>query len=442
VAGILLTAALSGAVPLPSDHLRGMLPWSLAGRPAPDPGTWDSLWWDGVAQFLPWRWTLGDALRSGELPLWSPRSFCGHPFAANGQSACFYPPTLLLCGLFPAGRALGLLWVFHLALAILLTWGLARRMRTSHGGGLAAGLVYAGGGFMLAWAPVPSLIQSAAWLPGALWAVEALLHERPWRGVLGLALCLGMAVLAGHMQVAGYVWLTALGWGVARLIGRALRHKRAPVRPMALGFVLALGLAAVQWAPTAELGQLSPRGGALPTPEGYRFAQQLALKPLHLSTLLWPTALGAPGDGTYAGPAFAEHFCGLGPLSLALAVLTVVRNRRRHTYGMLALAGVALAVALATPLAALIYFHLPFLGQTAGFQRVLFVFCLAAAVLTGSGLDSLGDWTAGRMRRGLARSLRLALLLALTGQAVWMTARLLPLTVSRASRCRPAARRA
>ncbi|MCD6351561.1 MAG: hypothetical protein J7M26_05535 [Armatimonadetes bacterium] len=429
LAALLIAAAAVGLVPLPIDHLRAMAPWSiLLPGTAPPANTWDSLWWDGVAQFLPWRTVAADALKSGQMPLWSPWSFCGQPFAANAQSACFYPAAVVFLLLFSPARAMSLLWLFHLALAAFLTYGLARRMNATPAGALAAGIVYAGGGFMLAWAPVPSLMQSAAWLPGALWAVEALLHERPWRGALALGACLALALLAGHMQVGGYVWLTTFLWATGRLIGRAIRHKPWPVLPVALGFVLALGLAAVQILPTAELGKLSPRGGAVPTAAGYQFAKLLALKPVHLLTLAWPFALGVPGDGTAVEPAFAEHYAGLGPLSFLLMVLAVVGNRRKHTYGMLALALLALLVAMGTPLAALLYFHLPFLGQTAGFQRLLFVACLGLAVVAGLGLDAAVLKMAEGGRKVAARGVTGALLVLLLAQACVLTARLLPLT--------------
>jgi hypothetical protein len=433
LAAVLLATAAAGIVPVPARHLNAMLPWSLAPSATPPAATsWDSLWWDGVAQFYPWRWTLHDSLRKGEIPLWSPWSFCGYPFAANGQSSCFYPPALFACAVWTPGRAMSILWLFHLALAVFLTWGFARRMGISSVGGLAGGIAYAGGGFILAWSPVPSLVQSASWLPGALWAVEALLHQRPWSGAFALALCLAMSVLAGHMQIAGYVWLVTALWVAARLIGRAVRRKPWLLLPPLVALVLAAGLSAVQWLPTAELGRLSPRGGEIPTAQGYRFAQLLALKPKHLLTAVWPTLYGLPNDGTYTGVAFAEHFCGLGPLTLLLAVAGIVGKRTKHTVAMLALAALALSIGMATPVARLIYFCVPLLGLTAGFQRTLFVFCLAFAVLAGMGFDLVQCLLRGRGVLASSRSIICtALLLTLTGQAIWITARILPFAHAR-----------
>jgi hypothetical protein len=431
--GLLLLALLLGAgaalafgglTPLPLNQQEGMAPWSLNATHAPDPATWDSLWWDGVAQFLPWRWEVGDALRHGKLPLWSPWSFCGQPLLANGQSAALYPPVALCCRFLEPAMAIAVLWVIHLALAFVLTWLLARRLGCGHFGGAASGLIFATGGFMLAWAPVPSLIQSAAWLPGALYGVEEALHKRPFRGALILGLCLAASILAGHMQVAGYVWLTVIAWAAIRLFFRAIRHKPWPAVPILGGIVLGILLSAGQWLPTAELGRLSPRGGEKPSAQGFAMAQQLALQPEHLATLVWPGALGFPKTGTYHGFAFAEHFCGLGPLTFLLALTALLFVRHKWVFGMGATALAGLILAMGTAPAELIYFHLPFLGQTAGFQRTLFIFCLAWSLLAGLGLDRVLRGREGASRTAISAVL-FALLLA---QAVWLIGSVVPLS--------------
>jgi hypothetical protein len=431
--GLLLLAIIIGAgaalvvgglTPLPLGQQEGMLPWSLDAPRAPGPATWDSLWWDGVAQFLPWRWAVGDALRHGQLPLWSPWSLCGQPLAANGQSASFYLPVLLRCWVSDPAMAIAALWVGHLLVAFVLTWLLARRLGCGPFAGAAAGLMYATGGFMLAWVPVPSLVQSAAWLPGALYGVEEALHKRPARGALILGFCLAMAVLAGHMQVAGYVWLTTVVWAAVRLILRAARHKPWPVAPIAGGLALGLALSAAQWLPTAELGRLSPRGGEKPTAQGFAMAQQLALKPAHLAALAWPGTLGLPKAGTFHGFAFAEHFCGLGPLTFLLALVALAVVRRKWVYGLAATAAAGLLLATASPPAGLLYFHLPFLGQTAGFQRTLFIFCLAWSLLAAFGLDRVLEGRTGGARLGMSA----ALFFLLAAQAAMLAGAVLPLS--------------
>jgi len=84
-----------GKAPVAGVYQAQMRPWSAALSPATGGRQWDSLLWDSVAQFYPWRLLLHRAGSSGELPLWNPYQFAGYPFVGNGQSAIFYPPNWL-----------------------------------------------------------------------------------------------------------------------------------------------------------------------------------------------------------------------------------------------------------------------------------------------------------------------------------------------------------
>jgi hypothetical protein len=78
------------------------------------------------------------------LPFWNPHSFCGMPFASNGQTAIFYPPNILYwllpirpamlgdaflhgvllgCGGYMLGRALQLQRTSSIVLALCLMLG-------------------------------------------------------------------------------------------------------------------------------------------------------------------------------------------------------------------------------------------------------------------------------------------------------------------------------
>jgi len=58
-----------GRVPVPVGQQGWMLPWAGAQWPDKNIEQWDAFWWDGVAQFYPWRLQLHRALRRGEWPL-------------------------------------------------------------------------------------------------------------------------------------------------------------------------------------------------------------------------------------------------------------------------------------------------------------------------------------------------------------------------------------
>jgi hypothetical protein len=57
--------------------------------------------WDSKNQFYPFLRYLGAALEHGELPLWNPYHFSGHPAVADPQSLLFTPTMLLFGWLVP-----------------------------------------------------------------------------------------------------------------------------------------------------------------------------------------------------------------------------------------------------------------------------------------------------------------------------------------------------
>ncbi len=50
---------------------------------------------DFQGMFYPLQTYVSQTIHTGELPLWNPHEFIGHPVADNPQSALFYPATWL-----------------------------------------------------------------------------------------------------------------------------------------------------------------------------------------------------------------------------------------------------------------------------------------------------------------------------------------------------------
>ena len=66
--------------------------WPLTGMVVP---------WDSKNHFYPMLRYLGEALAHGELPLWNPYHFSGHPSVADPQSLLFTPTMVLFGWLVP-----------------------------------------------------------------------------------------------------------------------------------------------------------------------------------------------------------------------------------------------------------------------------------------------------------------------------------------------------
>jgi hypothetical protein len=373
---------LTGETLLPGAMLRGFAPFS-ADPQAP----WRILQWDALGQYYPWRAFAARQLHAGVLPLWNPHQFAGAPFVANLQSAVFYPlnfPFWLL----DTTYAFGVSAAIHTLLAAAGTYFLAQRRRLSRAASLLAAIAFGFCGYLAAWALLPTLANTASWLPLLLLLLEGASAPKdnsphsafrvPHSAFLALALA--CALLAGHAQVFVYLVLALL----LRALFLPQRKRAAGVLCFALPLSAALG--AIQILPTLELTRLGHRaaqGGA--SAGGWAEIGKRALQVSELPSLLfpgWPMNWGTLNENFgYVGLAVAL-------LALAGVLLPAPRESAPHYFaGALALFG--LLYALATPLSQLFYFGVPGVSQMGGVGRALVLWSLGAALLAAFGLDAL-----------------------------------------------------
>ena len=413
---------------LPADLLRDVAPWRTANPASLVP--WNPLMWDGIAEFYPWRLFAAQTLRSGTLPLWNPHQFCGTPFVANSQSAVFYPLNLLFC-LLPVAQAFGVSVLLHL----FLTGGFAYRFLRSPALGLgrAASLLGAVAWQMchwqIAWLALPTFLCVSAWLPLALLLVDrAALRPSATRAV-PLGLCLGLMLLAGHLQIALYCFGLITAYAVFRILPRVKPQWPALLGCAALALLFAFGLAAPQLLPAFELARYSHRAGGPPTWAAYQGYVRLAVPPVNLVTLFLPGFFGSPTRGTYwgiptnGGPgAYMENACYGGALTLLLALTGLgAAWRGSATTRFFAISAVlSLLLALGTPLNALPFFGLPGFAQTGSPGRILVLwsFCLSVLAAVGAQAVLQGRWRALSQGAGAFAAVFLA---ALGYAVVWVS---------------------
>ena len=448
---LLWPVVFGGEAFLPADLLRDIAPWR-----SPDPQSlvpWNPLMWDGMAEFYPWRKFAAETFRSGFLPLWNPHQFCGTPFVANSQSAVFYPLNLVFC-LLPVAQAFGVGVLLHLFLTGCFAYGFLRS--PALGLGRAASLVGAVSWqlchWQVAWLALPTFLCVSAWLPLALLLTDWAAHRASPSRAVPLGLCLGLMLLAGHLQIALYCLGLIAAYALFRIGPRLKRQWPALLGCAAVTALLAFGLAAPQLLPAVELARASHRAGGPATWAAYQGYVRLALPPVHLVTLFLPGFFGSPTRGTYwgirlnGGPGgYMEYacYCGILPLLLALTGLAAKRSplapnsggtgeetERRAFHsdppriggggGFFALAALlSLLLALGTPLNALPFFGLPGFAQTGSPGRILVLWSFCVSVLAGIGTEAVlrADWRA--MRYGLSAFAAL-LIVTFAYTAIWI----------------------
>ena len=169
-------------------------------------------------------------LQNGQLPLWNPYIYAGHPFLADIQSAVFYPLSLLTMLLTAVKgltyRAMEVEAIGHFFFAALFTYLLARRLTRSRVGGLAAATAFAFSGYLTSYPPLQlAILETQVWLPLILLlldvAAERLDASRGgrWaalRWTVAAGVVFGVALLAGHPQSGMLVGYGGLAFGLFR----------------------------------------------------------------------------------------------------------------------------------------------------------------------------------------------------------------------------------
>lgn len=347
---------------------------------------------DAATQFYPWYGYLGERLGAGQIPEWNPAQFAGAPFAADPQSGWMYLPAMLFFTLLPRLVAIVAFLSFHLLLAGLATWVLARLVGIGRLGAVVAATAYMGSGVVLGRMPCcPASYELASWVPVCLAGVEVAVQSRHWQGriagwsVTGVALSQVLAVWLG--QGAYYVLLLTGAYMTYRIVFDApagsLMVARWRDRLVLLGLhgavvlVAAFGLAAAGILPRLEYNPVSNVAGGTYRGSGAIEAQ-----------------VGGASAETVIGGIFQPSLYYAGVVTLALAVAAVVilgsRHATRFWLGM-AIVTIVLAIPAGTPLH-LVFSLLPRFEELHGHwpERVVLITYIAPAMLAGAMVTSLG----------------------------------------------------
>jgi hypothetical protein len=223
----------------------------------------NTLLYDQVYQFYPWRAYTAQVLQQGTLPWWNPYIYCGAPFLAADQPAVFYPLNVLTYVLSAADAALATA-LARLLIAGLTTYWFLRTIGAGRFGGMLGGISYAFGGFMVVFLGHPHT-NVATWLPALFLTLEWLYRKNSTRHVAFVALVTAAQLTGGHAELCLYT-LTAgalyylfrvvsAWWGRRRLPSSAAR----PWKPMALhilsfsmAMILGFALASIHLLPFLE----------------------------------------------------------------------------------------------------------------------------------------------------------------------------------------------
>jgi hypothetical protein len=258
---------------------------------------------DHWLQHYPWSYLLHSSLRNFQLPFWTPSFHCGFPIAAESQIGIFYLPNLVLFALLPFKIAYSYLNVFHFAVSALGTYAYARHMKLEPAASFIAAFLFVfGTGYGGAYYNITSL-KTISWFPVALLFLEKYIDGQKMRYFIFNGFVLGMALVAGYLQVAALMYFIFLIYSVLRIFLFTETKRTFILAKMRLlwSVILILLLATIVALPqlllTFNLAMLSNR---VALSEEYAYVGSMS--PFVLLTLIIPTLQGVfRGNSVYVG---------------------------------------------------------------------------------------------------------------------------------------------
>ncbi len=247
--------------------------------------------WDSKNHFYAMFRFLGDSLQNGEIPLWNPYHFGGHPAAADPQSLLFTPTMMVFALIAPRAsmQVFDAVILAHLLAGGFCILGLFRRWRWHPSGAVLAAILFMLGGAASSRLQHTGIIISYSFFPAALWSLDVMLERRSACSALVFGLCASLMVL-GRDQVAFLLSLTLIAYLVfaAAQSGSALAFLRQRAGVVARAALIIIAVMGVPILLTMQFIAESNRPGF---PFGVAAAGSLA--PVNLITLFVPNFFGS-----------------------------------------------------------------------------------------------------------------------------------------------------
>ncbi len=354
----------------------------------------------------PYRAFFADELRAGRFSRWFPGLYCGMPLFSESQAGYLHPFKYLLYPWMATWKALNLDTVLSVWLTGVGAYSWLRR-HVGPAGALTGAAVLGLGGFTWAHLIHTSMINALASVPFLLWGLESSWESGRWRGAVLGGLALACQVFAGHLQDALFTVVLVMMYGLYRAATERDLKSRVLVMCMTLALVAqGVLISAVQWMPSKELLDRSPRAGGLPWGELVFGSWNPELIP----TLVVREAYGTRArdtdwmDGFYP---YHEMDSYLGLVAIALAVIGAGGASRRDRWANFWVILVGIGSILMLGKFTFLFDHaneIPILGSSREPVRFHLWVSIGVAALAALGVE--------RLRRPGTVSLRSAYILA------------------------------
>lgn len=342
--------------------------------------------------FIPPRHLWVDALKGGELPLWNPYSYIGHPLLATLQPGIFYPINILLLVL-PFDLAFNWTIVLHFMLSGLFVFLLQRELKTSATGSLLGALTFMLSGYLFSVHNVISTLFTVTWVPLAILLFLRALKRDSLSYAAATGLILTVMFMGGGVEVlfaatgllAFLSFMPSLfDFDGAEEINAGLKKR---LGLLGLAFVVFVLLSAIQLLPFLELAGQSTRAGGLSYFEATTWS--FDIKDLIQFFIPDPYGYGVSDEKYWSNQSWLKTvYTGVIPFILS-AFFLIKTKRKALPFIFTGIAALSFSMGKNNLFYYYLYTYFPFFNKIRYPVKFLFLVFLFISIAAGLGYDSL-----------------------------------------------------
>ncbi|MDB5251366.1 MAG: putative rane protein, partial [Flaviaesturariibacter sp.] len=373
---------------------------------------------DAIHYFLPARYNISCAIRSGEWPLWSPFFYTGFPLHGDMQSGAWNPLVWVL-SLFSRYNltVLHIETLLYIYLAGIGMFRLARQVTSHTGTRLFVALSYMLSGYLFGSAQFTNWMASAAFLPFVLDSYTDLLRTRTTGSAVRTALSCWMLLVCGYPADFLYTSYLLLALLAVVWVHHRNRLSREAVRRYAVSHLvliaLFIGLALPALLSYIQMLPYYGRGGGASLQD----ALVNSYEPRNLVSLLDPWPTWTAGFRTITDLSSRNLFVGVLPLLfLPFAFGNRMRKRAWLLLGIL-LISLLFAFGDGFGLRRVAYSWLPGMASFRHPAHFRLYVIVALLLLSASGFDHLRRKSTASFRKSVLAGLVACLVIMVLGGA-------------------------
>jgi uncharacterized membrane protein YfhO len=374
-----------GQIPVPGDLLVSEFnPWKEYSYLGYVAGTYPSKlqYGDVIHQIYPWKTFVISALKNGQIPLWNPYNFSGHPFLADIQSAVFQPLNILYF-IMSQANAWAISVIFQPLLTLIGTYLYVKKIGLGKKASVFSAISYGLCLFMSVFLEYNTIGHIMALLPFSLLAIELLIESASLLRIILFVASITLTVFAGHIQLAGFNIIFIFCYSLARI--KNIKEKFKKTLLILMLFVISLSLSAIQLIPTIELFLLSAR-----VSQNYQFLiEKLLIQPFQTILFFSPDFFGNPVTRSYhVLDSYPGNSLYIGLIPIIFALSAVFYFRKNWFISFFTSSSVILLLLFfRTPFSELFYkLHIPYFS-TGSPTNAIYLLSFSLAVLAGFGIE-------------------------------------------------------